>query len=86
MGNLCHLLATDLKHWHAIKHPQITEIEKKTLILSLPCLGNISSHTITKLGTSFKGVLNRCKLQIFPKVKGKLQIISNSKIVGNLST
>ena len=47
-----------------IKQPQVTTVEKKTLILSLPYLGDISLQTTTKLMKSFKGILNCCKLQI----------------------
>ena len=55
-----------------IKRPQVTTVEKKTLILSLPDLGNISLQTRNKLRKSFKGVLNCCKLQIVFKSQNKL--------------
>ena len=55
-----------------IKRPQITTVEKKTLILSLPYLGDISLQTRTKLRKSFKGILNCCKLQIVFKSQRKL--------------
>ena len=32
-----------------IKRPQVTTVEKKTLILSIACLGNISLKSRTKL-------------------------------------
>ena len=41
-----------------IKRPQVATVEKKTLILSLPYLGDISIQTRTKLRKSFKGILN----------------------------
>ena len=37
-----------------IKRPQVTTVEKKTLIPSLPYLGDISLQTRTKLRKSFK--------------------------------
>ena len=55
-----------------IKHSQVTTVEKKTLILSLPYLGDISLQTRTKLRKSFKGILNCCKLQIVFKSQRKL--------------
>ena len=54
-----------------IKHPQVTTVEKKTLVLSLPYLGDVSLQTTTKLRKSFKGILNCCKLQIFFKSQRK---------------
>ena len=41
-----------------IKRPQVTTVEKKTLILSLPHLGDISLQTRTKLRKSFESFLN----------------------------
>ena len=55
-----------------IKRPQVTTIEKKTLILSLPCPGDISLQTRTKLRKSFKSTVNCCKLQIVFKSQRKL--------------
>ena len=55
-----------------IKRPQVTTVEKKTLILSLPYLGDISLQTRTKLRKSFKDILNCCKLQIVFKNQRKL--------------
>ena len=55
-----------------IKRPQVTTVEKKTLILSLPYLGDISLQTRTKLRKSFKSILNCCKLQIVFKSQRKL--------------
>ena len=46
-----------------IKPLQVTTVEKKTLILPLPYLRDISLQTRTKLRKSFKGILNCCKLQ-----------------------
>ena len=47
-----------------LKRPQLTIVEKKTLFLSLPYLGEISLQTRTKLRKSIKSLLNSCKLQI----------------------
>ena len=55
-----------------IKRPQVTTVEKKPLILSLPYLRGISSHTRTKLRKSFKSILNCCKLRIVFKSQRKL--------------
>ena len=55
-----------------IKLAQVTIFEKKTLILSLPYLGDISLQTRTKLRKSFKNILNCCKLQIVFKSQRKL--------------
>ena len=55
-----------------IKRPQVTKVEKKTLILSLPYLGGIYLQTRTKLRKSFKSILNCCKLQIVFKSQRKL--------------
>ena len=55
-----------------IKRPEATTVEKKTLILSLPYLGNISFQTRTKLRKSFTGILNCCKLLIVFKSQRKL--------------
>ena len=55
-----------------IKRPLVTTVEKKTLILSLPYLGDISLQARTKLRKSFKGILNRFKLQIVFKSQRKL--------------
>ena len=62
-----------------IKHPQVTTVEKKTLILSLPYLGDVSLQTRTKLRKSFKGILNCCKLQIVFKSQRKLTNVFLSK-------
>ena len=56
-----------------IKRPQLATVEKKTLFLSLPYLGEISLQTRTKLTKSFKGSLNSCKLQIAFKSQRKLK-------------
>ena len=55
-----------------IKRPQVTTVQKKTLILSPPYLGDTSLQTRTKLRKSFKGTLNCCKLQIVFKSQTKL--------------
>ena len=61
-----------------IKLPQVTTVEKKTLVweedlvLSVLYLGDVSLQTRTKLRKSFKGILNCCKLQIVFKSQRKL--------------
>ena len=55
-----------------IKRPQVTTVEKKTLIQSLPYLGDISLKTRTKLRKYFKGIFNCCELQIVLKRQRKL--------------
>ena len=55
-----------------IKRPEVTTVEKKTLILPLPYLGNISFQTRSKLRKSFTGILNCCKLLIVFKNQRKL--------------
>ena len=50
----------------------ITTVEKRTLILSLLYLGDISLQTRIKLRKSFRGILNCCKLQIISKSQRKL--------------
>ena len=51
-----------------IKRLQVTTVEKKTLILSLPYLGDISFQARTKLSKSFEDIVVGFKL--FSKVKG----------------
>ena len=55
-----------------IKSPQLITIERKTLFLSLPYLGEISLQTRTKLRKFLKGLLNFCKLQIVFKSQRNL--------------
>ena len=55
-----------------IKRTQVTTGEDKTLILSLPYLGEISLQTRTNLRKSFKGIINYCKFQIVFKSQRKL--------------
>ena len=62
-----------------IKRPQLATVEKKTLFLSLPYLGEISLQTRTKLRKSFKGLLNSCKLQIVFKSQRKLSNVLRFK-------
>ena len=62
-----------------IKGPQVTAVEKKTLFLSLPYLGEIALQTRMKLRKSFKGLLNSCKLQIFFKSQRKLSNVFRFK-------
>ena len=62
-----------------IKQPQVTTVEKKTLILPLPYQGDISLQTRTKLRKSFKDILNCCKLQIVFKSQRKLAYVFRFK-------
>ena len=55
-----------------IERRQLMTVEKKTLFLSLPYLGETSLQTRTKLRKSIKGLLNSCKLQIVFKSQRKL--------------
>ena len=55
-----------------IKRSQVTTVEKKTLILSLSYLRDISLQTKTKFSKSFKGIFNCCELQIVFKSQRKL--------------
>ena len=55
-----------------IKHPQVANVGRKTLILLRPYLGDISLQTRSKLRKSFQGILNCCKLQIIFKSLRKL--------------
>ena len=55
-----------------IKRPQTATVERKTLVLSVPYLGDVSVQTRTKLRKSFKGILNCCKLQTVFKNQRKL--------------
>ena len=55
-----------------IKRLQLITVEKKTLLLSLPYLGEISLQTRTKLRKSLKGLLNSCELQIVFKSQRRL--------------
>ena len=54
------------------KRSQVTTVEKKTLILSLPYLGGVLLEARPKLRKSFKDILNCCKLQIVFKSQRKL--------------
>ena len=56
---------------HLVKETTRT-IEKKPLVLALPCLGSISLPTRTKLKKSLKNILNCCKLQLLFKNKTRL--------------
>ena len=62
-----------------INRPQLITVEKKTLFLSLPCLGEISLQTRTKLRKSLKDLLNSCKLQIVFKSQRKLSNVFRFK-------
>ena len=48
-----------------IKRSQSITVEKKTLLMSLPYLGEISLQTRTKLRKSLKGLLNSCNFKLF---------------------
>ena len=56
---------------HVVKETTLT-VEKKSLVLVLPCLGSISLQTRTKLKKSWKNILNCCKLRIAFKNKTRL--------------
>ena len=56
-----------------IKRLQGITVKKKTLILSLPYLGDVFLQRRTELRKSFKGILN-CKLQIVFKSQWKLAV------------
>ena len=62
-----------------IKHPQLLTVEKKTLFLSLPYLGQISLQTTTKFRKSLKRSLNSCKLEIVFKSQRKLSNVFRFK-------
>ena len=59
--------------------PEIPTVEKKTLILLLRYLDNISLHARTKLMKSLKGILNFSKLQIVFKSQRKLASVFQFK-------
>ena len=61
------------------KRPQLITVEKNTLFLSLPYLGEISLQTRTKLRKSLKGLLNSCKLKIVFKIQRKLSNVFSFK-------
>ena len=54
-------------------------MEKKHLLLVLPCLGIISLQTRTKLQQELKGVLNCCKLKTVFKCQTRFPILSVTK-------
>ena len=62
-----------------IKHPQLITVEKKTLCLSFPYLGETSLQTRTKLRKSLKGLPNPCKLQIVFESQSKLSNVVRFK-------
>ena len=63
-----------------IKRPQVTTVEKKTVILSLSYLRLLSLQTRTKLRKYFKGTLKFCKLQIVFKSQRKLANVGISPL------
>lgn len=62
-----------------MKRPQITAVEKKLLILSLPYLGDTSLQKRNNLSKSFKSRLNCRKLQVAFESQKKLKNISRFK-------
>ena len=62
-----------------IKRSQLIIVEKKTLFLSSPYLGEISLWTRTKLRKSLKDLLNSCKLEIVFKSQRKLSNVFRFK-------
>ena len=62
-----------------IKRPQLITVEKKNLFFSLPCFGQISLQTRTKLRKSLKEFLNSCKLQIVFRNQRKLSHVFRFK-------
>ena len=68
-----------------IKRPQIRRAGKKTLILSLPYLGDISLQKKTKLRNSFRGFWIVASLKLFSNVKKNSLMTVDSKIAYFLS-
>ena len=62
-----------------IKKPQVLTVEKKTLTLVLPFLGNLSLQTKTKLQNVLKRVLGCCKIQIVFKSQRDLSNVFRFK-------
>ena len=62
-----------------IKKPQVLNVEKKTLTLVLPFLGNLSLQTKTKLQNVLKRVLGCCKIQIVFKSQRNLSNVFRFK-------
>ena len=62
-----------------IKKPQVLTVEKKTLTLVLPFLGNLSLQTKTKLQNLLKRVLGCCKIQIVFKSQRNLSNVFRFK-------
>ena len=62
-----------------IKKPQVLTVEKKTLTLVLPFLGNLSLQTKTKLQNVLKRVLGYCKIQIVFKSQRNLSNVFRFK-------
>ena len=62
-----------------IKKPQVLTVEKKTLTLVLPFLGNLSLQTKTKLQNVLKRVLGCCKIQIVFKSQMNLSNVFRFK-------
>ena len=64
-------LKTFMDNIHVVKETTPT-VEKKPLVLVLPCPGSISLQTTTKLKKSLKNIFNCCKFQIVFKNKTRL--------------
>ena len=62
-----------------IKKPQVLTVEKRTLTLVLPFLGNLSLQTKTKLQNLLKRVLGCCKIQIVFKSQRNLSNVFRFK-------
>ena len=62
-----------------IKKLQVLTVEKKTLTLVLPFLGNLSLQTKTKLQNVLKRVLGCCKIQIVFKSQRNLSNVFRFK-------
>ena len=62
-----------------IKRPQLATVQKKTLFLLLPYLGEIPLQTRMKLRKSLKSLLDSCKLQIVFKSQRKLSNVFRFK-------
>ena len=62
-----------------VKRPQITTVEKKTVTIVLPFLGELSLLTRTRLKKALKGVLGCCKIQFVFKSQRNLSNIFRFK-------
>ena len=60
-----------LDNIHLVRE-KVPTVERKRLLLVLPCLGVISLQTRTELQQAIKGISNCCKLEIVFKCQTKL--------------